>query len=269
VTAHAPQLGGTRVATHVHSDWSYDGSWSLSEIASAFLRRRYRAVLMAEHDRGFDEQRWAEYREACSRSSTGEILLIPGIEYSDPENAVHVPVWGKIPFLGEGLETAEMLRRVQRVGGLAVLAHPRRHNVFSRLDPDWLPYLVGIELWNRRYDGYAPNRQVADLLLGHPELTPFATLDFHTARHFHPLAMVFEIDGAPSEDNITAAIRDRRARPTAYRLPALKFARGPGWPVMREIDRARRFGLVNARRANALRKRRGRRGQERFAEREP
>ena len=46
-----------RAAVHVHSEWSYDGSWPLTRIATAFSRRGYRAVLMAEHDRGFDAHR--------------------------------------------------------------------------------------------------------------------------------------------------------------------------------------------------------------------
>jgi predicted metal-dependent phosphoesterase TrpH len=90
-----------RVAAHVHSDWSYDGSWNLADLARAFHRRGYSAVLMAEHDRGFDSGRWAAYRAACAEASArGGAILVPGIEYSDSANDVHIPVWGDIPFLG-------------------------------------------------------------------------------------------------------------------------------------------------------------------------
>jgi hypothetical protein len=241
-------MSQVRVATHVHSDWSYDASWTLARIATAFSRRGYDAILMAEHDRGFDEDRWQTYRNACASASTPEIRLIPGIEYSDSSNAVHVPVWGDIPFLGEALDTTELLKRVEDTGGLGVLAHPRRHAVFDRIDPEWLPRLVGIELWNRRYDGYAPNHDVAELLADHPDLLPVSSLDFHTARHFHPLAMVFSLDQEVSELAVTLALRQRRARPTAFRLPAESFAEGAAWPAMRELDRARRFGVTGARR---------------------
>jgi predicted metal-dependent phosphoesterase TrpH len=247
---------GTRVVVHVHSDWSYDGSWKLSELATAFRRRGYRAILMAEHDYGFSPERWAAYRRACAEASSGEILLVPGIEYSDADNTIHVPVWGDVPFLGEELDTDEMLRAVADAGGLAVLAHPRRKNAWAKLDPAWLPYLIGIELWNRRYDGYAPSRRVAELLREHPRLLPFATLDFHTTRHFHPLAMVLELDGPVSEQSILDAIAHGRARPTAFRLPAQAFARGALWSVMRGIDRARRLGLNTVRRARGARRRR-------------
>jgi hypothetical protein len=240
-----------RVVAHVHSDWSYDGSWPLERLARAFTKRGYRAILMAEHDRGFDDARWAAYREACAVASTEEILFVPGIEYSDADNIVHVPVWGPIPFLGENLETASMLPAAHELGGLAVFAHPRRKQAYARFDPSWFRYLTGIELWNRRYDGYAPNRDVAILLRSNPELVPFASLDFHTTRHFHPLAMALELQGAVTEEAILAAIGARRARPMAFGQPAGALASWPAWPVMRSVDVARRAGLKTARRARA------------------
>src|SRR3954453_21725593 len=62
-----------RVAVHVHSTWSYDGRLSLPEVASTFRRLGYDAVLMAEHDVDFDEDRWEEYRAACARASTDRL----------------------------------------------------------------------------------------------------------------------------------------------------------------------------------------------------
>jgi predicted metal-dependent phosphoesterase TrpH len=227
-----------RVASHVHSDWSYDGSWSLERIAAGFGQRGYAAVLLAEHDRGYDETRWQAYRAACAAASTSDVLLVPGIEYSDPTNSVHVPVWGDIAFLGEGIETSETLRRAQAEGGVAVLAHPGRRGVIDRIEPDWLGRLAGIEIWNRKYDGYAPNRDVADLLRGRPGLIAFASLDFHTSRQFHPLAMVMPL-AEPSEAGICAIIREGRATATAFGIPALKLAGGPAWPAMCGLEHAR------------------------------
>ena len=37
---------------------------------------------------------------------------MPGIEYSDASNSVHVPGLGRVGFLGEGLETGDLLARV-------------------------------------------------------------------------------------------------------------------------------------------------------------
>lgn len=238
-----------RVAAHVHSDWSYDGRWSLEKVEATFRRLGYDAVLLAEHDRGFDHARWDAYRTACANASTETTLLVPGLEYSDPSNSVHVPVWGEIPFLGENVETTELLRRVQAVAGLAVLAHVGRREVWKRVQPDWLRMLLGVELWNRKYDGYAPNKMAASMLVERPTLIPFVSLDFHTARQFHPLAMVLDVDGAVTEQGLCDALSNGRARPTAFGLPALKLACGTAWPAMWRLERTRRGVAASARRA--------------------
>src|SRR5580704_12515074 len=111
---------------HVHSKWSYDGSWSLEALSTRFSRRGCRVLMMTEHDRGFTAARFDQYREACAQASSGEILVLPGMEYSDAANRVHVLVWGPVPFLGEGLPTGEMLKRVKAANGVAVFAHPSR-----------------------------------------------------------------------------------------------------------------------------------------------
>src|ERR1700712_2779814 len=128
------------VACHVHSSWSYDGSWSLTTIASEFGRRGYRVVMMTEHDRGFTEARRLEHRKACAEASTDQVLIVSGIEYSDASNTVHVLTWGEISFLGEGIETIELLKMVRASDGVAVLAHPSRRSAWKLYRSDWSEY---------------------------------------------------------------------------------------------------------------------------------
>ena len=87
-----------RTACHVHSTWSYDGKWPLQDLAKSFSRRGYRAVLITEHDQGFSESKRLDHRAACQKASDADILLVPGIEYSDPANVIHLLVWGDVPF---------------------------------------------------------------------------------------------------------------------------------------------------------------------------
>src|SRR5580765_6217960 len=101
---------------HVHSEWSYDGSWSLAALSAKFAQRGCRVLMMTEHDRGFTAGRFDEYRRACADASSGKILVVPGIEYSDAANRVHVLTWG-VPFLGEGLPTSELLEAVKAAYG--------------------------------------------------------------------------------------------------------------------------------------------------------
>lgn len=243
-----------RVAAHVHSDWSYDGRWSLSQIATEFGRRGYDAVLIAEHDRGFDASRRDAHRVACLEASTSTCLLVSGIEYSDHTNTVHVPVWGDIPFLGEGIDTGELLQRVHELDAVAVLAHPARRDCWKCFDPAWMPYLRGIELWNRKYDGYAPNRGAAHLLAQRPDLLPIVSLDFHTPRQFHPLAMMIDMGGDLTEAGLCDALRRGRVQATAFGLPALHFVHRAAWPAMYGLERARRGVAVRVRQGRQLRR---------------
>src|SRR5579884_631413 len=143
-------------ASHLHSEWSYDGSWTLAALRDRFAARGYRILLMTEHDRGFTTERYEKFREACAAASSREVLVVPGMEYSDRDNRVHVLVWG-VPFLGEGLPTETMLEAASAANGVAVLAHPSRKGVWRSVNPGWIERLTGIEVWNRKYDGWAPS----------------------------------------------------------------------------------------------------------------
>jgi hypothetical protein len=229
-----------RAAAHVHSSWSYDAHWSLPDIAAAFTRRRYDVVLMAEHDREFDEDRWGEYQQRCKAASTDRIVLVPGIEYEDGDNVVHTPVWGPaVPFLGAGLPTADLLRRARAAGGAAVFAHPWRHEAISRYTPEWAPLLSGIEIWNRKYDGAAPARNARGFAEAEG-LMPFAALDFHTSRQFFPLAMTAWLDEPPSAASLAEAILAGRCRPEFAGLSALRFTRGLEGAAARALESVRR-----------------------------
>src|SRR5688500_514417 len=173
---------------------------------------------MTEHDKGFSSERLSEFREACARATSDTLLVLPGIEYSDAENRVHVLVWGPVPFLGAGLPTGEMLDAVAHHGGVAVLAHPERQAVWESFEPEWQQRLLGIEVWNRKYDGWAPSERGASLV-GRAGRIPFVGLDFHTDRQFFPLGMRLGLDGAIDEDSVLAALRAGRCAATALGVP--------------------------------------------------
>lgn len=204
-------------ACHVHSDWSYDGSYTLQALSEKFSRAGYRVLLMTEHDRGFSPERLRQLREACDAVSTRDLLVIPGIEYSDAANRVHILVWGDVPFLGENLPTGEMLHNVKEAGGVAVFAHPFRRNAWQCFEQSWGEALAGIEVWNRKYDGWAPNH-IAQNLQRSVGAIPFVGLDFHTQRQFFPLAMAMDIDSAVTEWAVLDCIRVRRVNPRVFGL---------------------------------------------------
>ena len=227
-------------ACHVHSKWSYDGSWSLEALSAKFSRRGCRVLMMTEHDRGFTPSRLDQYREACAQASSNEILVVPGIEYSDAANRVHVLVWGPVPFLGESLPTSAMLDAVHAAGGLAVLAHPSRRDAWRSFDPCWTSRLLGIETWNRKYDGWAPS-QTAPALLHTVSAIPFVGLDFHTQRQSFPLAMSLNIDNNVTEETVLNCLRSRRCHPCAFGLPLSERLVRKVLPVLGMAERSRRM----------------------------
>ena len=236
---------------HVHSDWSYDGSWSLLELAARFRQRGCRVLMMTEHDRGFTTERFEEYRHECAQVSSDELLVIPGIEYSDALNRVHVLTWGPVPFLGESLPTDEMLKAVSAANGIAVLAHPSRKDVWQSFAPQWADKLLGIEAWNRKYDGWAPSTTAPDLL-SQTGTIPFVGLDFHTERQGFPLAMALDLESAVSEEAVLGCLRARRCEAHAFGAPLRRDLLRRALPMMRVAEKSRRTAARIARRAGVL-----------------
>jgi hypothetical protein len=238
--------------SHVHSKWSYDGSWTLEALGEKFSRRGCRVLLMTEHDRGFSASRLVEYRESCARASSDKILVMPGMEYSDAANRVHVLVWGKVPFLGENLPTIEMLEGVKRAGGVAVLAHPSRKDAWKTYEESWGPQLLGIEVWNRKYDGWAPSQTAPELQL-RANTVPFVGLDFHTERQSFPLMMALDLEGDEvSEEAVLSALSSRRCSPRAFDRPLNQTMGRPSLLVLQIAERARKkaASIVKSRRRN-------------------
>lgn len=236
---------------HVHSEWSYDGTWSLQALSAKFSERGCRVLMMTEHDRGFTPGRLDGYRRECAKASSDKILVVPGIEYSDSANRVHVLVWGPVPFLGESLPTSEMLKAVKAADGVAVLAHPSRKNASQCFSPQWAGGLLGIEVWNRKYDGWAPS-ETAPALLPQADAIPFVGLDFHTERQSFPLTMALDIEGKITEEAVLNGLRARRCIPRAFGAPLSREVFRHALPVMRLAERSRRTATRIARKTGVL-----------------
>lgn len=236
-------------ACHMHSVWSYDGKWSLDQLRDKFGRRGCRILMMTEHDRGFTAARWEQYRTACAEASSKDVLVVPGIEYSDSANRTHVLVWGNIPFLGEGLPTGEMLEAVRKCNGVAVFAHPGRKQAWKSFEPEWVEKLLGIEVWNRKYDGWAPG-EVAFTLQQSGNAIPFVGLDFHTSRQTFPLGMVLEIDAEVTEESVIESLKSRRCRGQAFGFPVPGRALHNSRSALKVAERARRMAAAFVRTGN-------------------
>jgi hypothetical protein len=242
----APGHGGRQVkaVAHVHSEWSDDGTWSLRRIEATFARRGYQVVLMSEHSRGFTAAKWDDYRQACADASTDRVLLVPGIEYGDKDDVVHIPVWGQVPFFGDMPPTGDLLKQVAGAAGTAVWAHPWRRAAWQRCEPAWWEYLGAVEVWNRKYDGIAPNRDSLGLALQNGA-APFVTLDLHTRRQLFPLSLRLAVPGPataslPGCDDVYGALREGGFAAQAFGIALGQLTSGPAALTLRMLEQARR-----------------------------
>lgn len=206
-----------RVVLHAHSLWSYDGTWPLEKIARFYGRLGVDAVMMCEHDTGFDPDQFTAYRKACAKASTQSCTLIPGIEYSSPNNDIHLPTWGLDHFLGEHRPTLDILNEVQAAGGVSIFAHPIRREVYRQYDPAWTPLLSAIELWNRKSDGISYGPEAWELVQ-RTGLPATVGQDFHKLRHAYPLTHLAQVTAdEPLEPQLVEAVRTGALVPQAFR----------------------------------------------------
>lgn len=240
------------VVLHAHSDWSYDGRWSLGALARLFGGLGVDVLMMSEHDDGFSQERFDAYRAACVAASTARCLLVPGIEYSSPDNDIHILTWGLTRFLGEHRPVEATLAEVHAEGGTAVLAHPHRRDVWRRFDPAWVPFLSGVEIWNRKTDGIAPGPE-AVALADRTGLPGLVGVDFHRVNQTYPLDHAVQ-DGPDRAAAAVEAVRAGRATARAFGRPL----RQPDGAWHGEaLARHARFERLRLNLRNTLRPRRG------------
>ena len=196
------------------------------------------AVMMSEHDTGFDPSRYQEFRKACDHASTEKCRIIPGIEYSCPNNDVHILTWGLTEFLTEHQPVLDTLKRVKERGGVAIFAHPARRAAWAQFDENWVPYLTGIELWNRKSDGISYCPEAWRLLEKHG-IAATVGQDFHRLRHFYPLTMRADI-AAATEDQLVKALRDGRMVPHVFGQPLLSPTGTPRTGLHDRAEKLRR-----------------------------
>ena len=230
-----------KAITHFHSDWSYDGSWPLNKIFRFLKKAGYNCVFMTEHDKGFTGEKWQSYQNACKENSSEDFLIVPGIEYSDQSNIVHTMTWGDIPFLGEGKDTNELLCEINRFRGIAVMAHPSRRNAWEKYNEKWVPFLLGIEVWNRKYDGVAPSKEAVAIVNKNISLTQFLGFDFHRLNQFFPFSVSFEHKGRLMKDEVLTSLREQTIRARFIGIPVGYFESGFFYHALKKLEDCRRF----------------------------
>src|SRR5262249_13924801 len=135
--------------------------------------------------------------------------------------------------------------------GIAVLAHPSRKNAWQCFESQWEDKLMGIEIWNRKYDGWAPS-ETASPLLQASGAVPFVGLDFHTQRQSFSMAMAVEVSGEVSEQAILTGMRSRQCHARVFGAPLSPGLVRTALPALTLAERSRRTVAAYAKKSGLL-----------------
>jgi predicted metal-dependent phosphoesterase TrpH len=228
-----------RLASHIHSSWSDDSSWTLPRLVVQLRRAGFQGALISDHDRTMTDDRWQRAQQECAAvgRATG-FLLVPGVEYQDPDHVTHVPVFGAAPFYGRSPDTGDLLRAAHTDGAATVFAHPARRDAWERFNAAWAPNLSGIEVWNRKYDGITPNTWAVRTATTYG-LNSFVSLDFHGRRQLYPLAMRVQSDARMTSADVVKALRNGDCRASAWGLTPERLSSGALGRVNRGLEALR------------------------------
>lgn len=245
-----------RLAPHIHTEASDDSSWSLSRLVKVLSCAGFHGMLVSDHDRTMDADRWKRLQADCDRvADLHDFIIVPGVEYQDPDHIVHIPVFGRMSFDHRSPDIGQLLVRAHDHGAAAIFAHPKRRDAWERFSPDWAQHLAGIEVWNRKYDGVSPNTwaQKTAAELG---LLPTVALDWHGPRQLFPLAIHVPVPAPGSNversEAVVASIVSGAARATALGVDVTRLHRGPVGALLRSSERIRQLAAPRIRRLESL-----------------
>jgi hypothetical protein len=105
---------------------------------------------------------------------------------------------------------------------------------------EWVKYLLGIEVWNRKTDGWSPSREAQKLILQSGAL-PIVGLDFHSAKQLFPMALRLNVDGSLNEGNALVALRLGSFSCEVFGIRLNRFTAGLGGPTTRVLESGRRL----------------------------
>jgi len=171
---------------HVHSTWSHDGRDTL-EAVHAFARERGIAFVgLTDHAEDFDAPTFERFAAECSRVSTADVRLIPGLEYRFAGyTGLHLLALGLKRWI-EPATPGAFAAEAPVAAGFTIMAHP----VLPRYElPDQVAAAIdAIEVWNAAYNTrFLPDPRAIRLLervrRRQPEVVGVAGLDQHDARN--------------------------------------------------------------------------------------
>ncbi|HEY9403721.1 MAG TPA: PHP domain-containing protein [Pyrinomonadaceae bacterium] len=217
---------------HCHSTYS-DGEYTLAELRERFIASGLDFVCMTEHAEAFDEAKLKAYAAECESLSDERFRFVAGLEYECRER-MHVLGYG-VTSLVTTTDPQEVIRHIEREGGISVIAHPMT-SMFPWIETfDVLPF--GIEAWNSKYDGRVAPRPATFALLRRlqerrPEMRAFYGTDLHWKKQYRGMINVVRREAATREAMLDAmragdyaGLKDGFELPSSGRLDEEVLAR--------------------------------------------
>ena len=203
-----------RFDLHIHSEQSFDGCMSLSEIVRLARERGLNGVAICDHDRVLESV--PEY---------DDFLVIPATEIST-ERGHLLGLFVREPI--ETRQFSEAVTAIHAQGGLAVIAHPFEHSKDEHRLDDVMSRLDGVEIWNSRADRKNKNANaMARELARKWEMPVTAGSDAHVPEEVGGGVTVLEADELSLSAAKAALLRGSRSKAAAAARCAWRGARRP------------------------------------------
>ena len=174
-----------RGAIHIHSTHSYDGKSTLNELKKKAVFLGLDFIALTEHIENLDDESVNVYLRECEKLSDEKFLIIPGFEYSEFKD--HILAIG-FKKLFRNLTELELIKYAKKLDSIVILAHPKKEGYF--VDSKVLENIDGLEIWNRKYDGIAPNNKSIEILNG--DTLAFGGNDLHSS--YEMGGITYEVD---------------------------------------------------------------------------
>lgn len=137
------QAGGARGITHIHTEFSFDGTLGLAALAEKCRRRGLAFAALSDHAESMNETLLERMVEECRECSDSDFVLIPGLEHRY-KRGIHILALGQNKWIaGESLD--EMLMELADDGCVLVASHCVSP---ADLPPELLEILTAVEIWN-------------------------------------------------------------------------------------------------------------------------
>lgn len=191
ISNNLTEEGYVRGIIHFHSDFSYDGHDSITNLVAFLKKNGYSFACLAEHDDDFDDEKMKRFVNACKDASDNAFKMIPGLEFRC-RNKAHILGLGIKEYFHAD-DPVDAAKKIKEQGGVAIIAHPIKY--VNNITDELLSSIDGIEIWNGPKDSrFMPHykslvyyKKIKD---NFPHIKASCGPDMHSIKRYFKMDMV-------------------------------------------------------------------------------